>query len=144
MVDISAKEPSIRSATAEAFVRMAPATLSVLKEGGIEKGDALGTARIAGIMAAKKTSELIPLCHPISLTDVAVDLRLEDEGVLITASVKTRDRTGVEMEALVAASAAALTVYDMCKSVDKGISIEHVRLLAKTGGKSGDWIRQDG
>lgn len=141
MVDVSAKSATVREATAGAFVAMTPATVEIVRKGGLEKGDALGAARLAGIMAAKKTWDLIPLCHPLALTGIKVDLALEEGGVRITSNVKTADRTGVEMEALVAASVAALTVYDMCKAVDKGIVIEHVRLVSKTGGKSGPWQR---
>lgn len=141
MVDVSAKEPTVREATACAFVRMSAQTVAVVRAGGLTKGDALGVAKIAGIMAAKRTSELIPLCHPLALSKVAVDLAVEDDGVRIQTTVRTRDRTGVEMEALVAASLAALTVYDMCKAVDKGITITDIGLMAKSGGKSGDWIR---
>jgi cyclic pyranopterin phosphate synthase len=142
MVDVSAKEPTAREARAGAFVRMSPETVAVLEGEGLAKGDALGVARIAGIMAAKRTSELIPLCHPLALSHVGVDLKLVPEGVAIETTVRTRDRTGVEMEALVAASVAALTLYDMCKSVEKGIVISDIRLLSKTGGKSGAWSRE--
>jgi cyclic pyranopterin phosphate synthase len=141
MVDVSAKSTTVREATAGAFVAMTPETVQIVREGGLNKGDALGAARIAGIMAAKKTWDLIPLCHPLSLTGIKVDLTLEEGGVRIISNVKTADRTGVEMEALVAASVAALTVYDMCKAVDKGIRIESVELISKIGGKSGGWSR---
>ena len=141
MVDVSAKSATVREATAGAFVAMTPATVEIVRKGGLEKGDALGAARLAGIMAAKKTWDLIPLCHPLALTGIKVDLALEEGGVRITSNVKTADRTGVEMEALVAASVAALTVYDMCKAVDKGIRIESVELISKIGGKSGGWSR---
>ena len=141
MVDVSAKSVGAREATAAAFVSMTPHTVRVVREGGLSKGDALGVAKIAGIMAAKKTSELIPLCHPLALTGIDVELMLEDGGVRITSTVRTADRTGVEMEALTAASVAALTVYDMCKAVDKGIRIESVELVSKLGGKSGPWRR---
>lgn len=143
MVDVSTKPKSVRTARAVAFVRMSPDTVSAVKEGGLSKGDALGVARLAGIMAAKKTYELIPLCHPLSLSDVNVEAKIVGEGVEITAQVKTNDRTGVEMEALTAAAVAALTVYDMCKSLDKGISIERVELVTKSGGKSGAWSRNE-
>jgi cyclic pyranopterin phosphate synthase len=120
---------------------MQPATLALIQQGGIAKGDVFATARIAGIMAAKKTHELIPLCHPLAITGVTVELAPEGDSVLVVrATVKTTGKTGVEMEALTAASVAALTVYDMCKAVEKGIRIEAVRLLEKHGGKSGDWI----
>lgn len=141
MVDVSAKEASAREATARAFVEMNPETVRIVSEGGLGKGDALGVAKIAGIMAAKKTPELIPLCHPLALSKIDVELELTDQGVQITSTVRTTDRTGVEMEALTAASVAALTVYDMCKAVDKGIRISSVELVAKTGGKSGPWSR---
>lgn len=141
MVDVSEKAPGPRSARARAFVSMSEEALESVSSGGLFKGDALSTARIAGIMAAKRTHELIPLCHPLAITDVKVDLSVERGGVEIITEVKTTDRTGVEMEALTAASVAALTVYDMCKAVDKSISIETVQLLSKTGGKSGNWKR---
>jgi cyclic pyranopterin phosphate synthase len=141
MVDVSAKSATAREATAQAFVSMTPETVGIVREGGLSKGDALGVAKIAGIMAAKKTSELIPLCHPLALTGIKVDLEFEEGGVRISSNVRTADRTGVEMEALVAASVAALTVYDMCKAVDKGIRIESVELISKIGGKSGGWSR---
>lgn len=141
MVDVSAKAATVREATAAAFVAMTPQTLEIVRAGGLNKGDALGVAKIAGIMAAKKTSELIPLCHPLALTGISVELTLEEGGVRIQSNVKTADRTGVEMEALTAASVAALTVYDMCKAVDKGIRIESVELISKIGGKSGGWSR---
>ena len=142
MVDVSEKEPTVREARARAFVRMSPETVAVVRAGGLAKGDALGVAKIAGIMAAKRTPELIPLCHPLALSGIDVTLELVDEGVRVEATVRTRDRTGVEMEALVAASVASLTVYDMCKAVDKGITIAEIGLVAKTGGKSGAWSRQ--
>lgn len=141
MVDISKKAATPREARAAAFVRMSPEAVGAARTGGLSKGDALGVARVAGIMAAKRTHELIPLCHPIALTDVGVEVELLDEGVAVRTEVRTTDRTGVEMEALVAASVAALTIYDMCKAVDKGITIERVELLSKTGGKSGGWSR---
>ncbi|MEX2588406.1 MAG: cyclic pyranopterin monophosphate synthase MoaC [Actinomycetota bacterium] len=141
MVDVSAKDPTIREATAAAFVEMNAETVRIVSEGGLGKGDALGVAKIAGVMAAKKTSELIPLCHPLALSKIDVQLNLVDGGVSITSTVRTTDRTGVEMEALTAASVAALTVYDMCKAVDKGIRITSVELVKKTGGKSGPWSR---
>jgi cyclic pyranopterin phosphate synthase len=141
MVDVSQKVETARTAVAEAAVRMQPATLALIQQGGIAKGDVFATARIAGIMAAKKTHELIPLCHPLAITGVTVELAPEGDSVLVVrATVKTTGKTGVEMEALTAASVAALTVYDMCKAVEKGIRIEAVRLLEKHGGKSGDWI----
>lgn len=140
MVDVSAKAETARTAVAEAVVRMLPATLALIQQGGIAKGDVFATARIAGIMAAKKTHELIPLCHPLAITGVNVELTpAGQDSLVIHATVKTTGKTGVEMEALTAASVAALTVYDMCKAVEKGIRIESVRLLEKHGGKSGDW-----
>ncbi len=142
MVDVSAKESTERSATAEAFVRLSPEAFTALREGSLKKGDALGTARIAGIMAAKRTDELIPLCHPLPISGATIAFELDENAttVRIEATVKVAARTGVEMEALTAASVAALTVYDMCKAVDKGIVIEGVRLLEKQGGKSGDYL----
>ncbi len=140
MVDVSQKAETARTATAEAMVVMKPATLALIQSGGIAKGDVFATARIAGIMAAKKTPEIIPLCHPLPVTGVTVELAAADSTTLrIEATVKTTGKTGVEMEALTAASVAALTVYDMCKAVEKGIRIEGIRLLEKHGGKSGSW-----
>lgn len=144
MVDIGEKKASRREAKAHALVRMSSEAIKIVRDGGLSKGDALGTARIAGIMAAKKTHDLIPLCHPLAISGIDVELNLTDDGVDIKTAVRTTDRTGVEMEALVAASVAALTVYDMCKAVDKGISIEQVHLLSKSGGKSGSWARDGG
>lgn len=139
MVDVSAKTATHRSATAHAFVKIRPAVLAKLPDN--PKGDPLAVARIAGIMAAKRTAEWIPMCHPLPLSHVAVDLRVEKGGVRITASAATVGPTGVEMEALTAASAAALTVYDMTKALDKSIEIQDIYLLEKTGGKSGDYRR---
>jgi len=140
MVDVSGKADTDRVATAEALVRMKPETLALIQSGGVPKGDVLATARIAGIMAAKRTPDLIPLCHPLPITGVTLDLSPDgDSNLRITATVRTTGKTGVEMEALTAASVAALTVYDMCKAVEKGMRIESVRLLEKTGGKSGEW-----
>ncbi len=143
MVDVSGKSDTDRMATATAIVQLTPAAMAILLEGNLKKGDALAVARIAGIMAAKKTSELIPLCHPLPITKVAVDLETDraTHRILITATVKTRGQTGVEMEALTSASTAALTVYDMMKAVDKGITIESIQLKEKQGGKSGTWRR---
>ena len=143
MVDVSGKSDTDRMATATAIVQLTPAAMAILLEGNLNKGDALAVARIAGIMAAKKTSELIPLCHPLPITKVAVDLETDraTHRILITATVKTRGQTGVEMEALTAASTAALTVYDMMKAVDKGITIASIQLEEKQGGKSGTWRR---
>jgi cyclic pyranopterin monophosphate synthase len=141
MVDVGVKDETHRVAEAEARVLLSVAAFDAVINGNLKKGDALGTARIAGIMAAKKTSELIPLCHPIALTKVEINCTpLADAPVIVIRSrVECRGKTGVEMEALTAASVAALTVYDMAKAIDKGIRIEQVRLLTKTGGKSGDW-----
>jgi cyclic pyranopterin phosphate synthase len=140
MVDVGGKAASVRSATAEARVRMRPETLALIAAGGLPKGDVFAVARIAGIQAAKKTADLIPLCHPLMLSAVAVDLAAEPpDTVRITATCRLAGQTGVEMEALTAASVAALTLYDMCKAVDRAMVIEAVRLLEKTGGKSGDF-----
>ena len=141
MVDVTGKAPTARLAVAEGVVRMAPATLALVREGRADKGDVLGTARLAGIMAAKRTAGLIPLCHPLPLSAVAVDLVAEDAipGLRITAAVRTSGQTGVEMEALTAVSVAALTVYDMLKSAEKGMVIDGIRLLRKDGGKSGPY-----
>jgi cyclic pyranopterin phosphate synthase len=139
MVDVSAKSPSKRTAAASAFVAMKPAVLRALPKN--PKGDALEVARLAGIMAAKRTSELIPMCHPLPLAHVDVTLRLCKNGVAIASQVTTTAATGVEMEALTAVSVAALTVYDMCKALDKGIEIREIALEHKTGGKSGDYVR---
>lgn len=144
MVDVSAKGDTLRKAIASAFIRMQPETLALIQSGGIAKGDVFATARIAGIMAAKHTPELIPLCHPIPLTFVGVELVPEPpDGVRIIATVEAMTRTGVEMEALTAASVAALTVYDMCKAVDRSMQIERVQLEHKSGGKSGDFQREE-
>jgi cyclic pyranopterin phosphate synthase len=140
MVDVSAKSATKREAEASAFVAMKPAVLASLPNN--PKGDPLAVARIAGIMAAKRTAELIPMCHPLLLAHVDVDVRLCENGVAITSKVTTTAETGVEMEALVAASVAALTVYDMCKAVDKGIEIREIVLERKSGGKSGDYHRE--
>ncbi|WP_263262638.1 cyclic pyranopterin monophosphate synthase MoaC [Pseudomonas sp. RIT-PI-S] len=140
MVDVTTKAVTAREALAEARVRMQPATLQMIVDGAHPKGDVFAVARIAGIQAAKKTSDLIPLCHPLMLTSVKVELSGEgSDTVVIRARCKLAGQTGVEMEALTAASVAALTIYDMCKAVDKGMVIETVRLLEKRGGKSGDF-----
>ncbi len=141
MVDVSAKPVTERTATARARVVMQPETLRLIQSGTAKKGDVLGVARIAGIMAAKRTFELIPLCHPLPIAAISVDLRADEAGpaVEIEATVRTTGQTGVEMEALTAASVAALTVYDMCKSADRGMRIEAVRLVHKAGGKSGEF-----
>jgi cyclic pyranopterin monophosphate synthase len=139
MVDVSAKAETTREATATATVRTTPEVMALLGSGGLPKGDALAVARVAGIMAAKKTPELIPLCHPLPLSKVTVDFELAADFVAILATVKTRGVTGVEMEALTAASVAALSVYDMIKAVDKHAVLTEIKVLAKSGGKSGDW-----
>jgi cyclic pyranopterin phosphate synthase len=141
MVDVSAKAATHRTATAHAFVRMSSHVLAALPAN--KKGDPLQVARIAGIMAAKKTSDLIPLCHQLPLTHVSIEFVMEESGVRITATAATTAQTGVEMEALIAASIAALTIYDMTKALDKAIEIREIYLLEKTGGKSGDFRRQD-
>ncbi|SDX58030.1 cyclic pyranopterin monophosphate synthase subunit MoaC [Marinobacter mobilis] len=141
MVDVTAKAVTEREATAEALIRMAPETLAMIIDGAHPKGDVLAVARIAGIMAAKKTHELIPLCHALNLTSVKVELTPQSDpaAVHIEATCKLAATTGVEMEALTAASVAALTLYDMCKAVDRGMVVEQVRLLEKKGGRSGHW-----
>jgi cyclic pyranopterin phosphate synthase len=141
MVDVSAKQPTARSAMATAQVRLTPSTVALLRGEGVPKGDALAVARVAGIMGAKRTSELIPLCHPLAISGVELDLEVHDDGVRVRANVRTTDRTGVEMEALMAASVAALTVYDMVKAVDKLAVITDLQVERKSGGKSGDWSR---
>ncbi len=143
MVDVGGKEVTQRSAVARGSVRMAPTTLDQIEASAIAKGDVLATARLAGIMAAKRTAELIPLCHPLPVTSVTVDLAPDrDSGALeIAATVACTGRTGVEMEALTAVSVAALTVYDMCKAIDRGMTIGDIRLEEKSGGRSGDWSR---
>lgn len=145
MVDVTAKDVTEREAIAEAMITMTPETLRLIIEGGHKKGDVFAVARIAGVQAAKKCSELIPLCHPLMLTSIKVDLQADEANncVNIRSSCKLSGQTGVEMEALTAASVAALTVYDMCKAVDKGMVISHVRLLEKRGGKSGHWRAED-
>ena len=141
MVDVSEKAETARTAVAAGHVRMHPETLALVAEGRAEKGDVLGTARLAGIMAAKRTAELVPLCHPLPLSRVALDLTVDEAlpGVRIEATVGTTGRTGVEMEALTAVSVAALTVYDMLKAVERGMEIGGIHLLLKDGGKSGRW-----
>lgn len=139
MVDVSEKAVTSREATAQAVLVTRPDVIELLANGDLPKGDALAVARIAGIMAAKRTPELVPLCHPLPLSRVAVDLAPQRDRVVVQATVRTRGVTGVEMEALTAASVAALTLYDMVKAVDKAASIEDTRVLAKSGGKSGDW-----
>ena len=142
MVDTAPKEISSRRATASARVLMSAATVTALREHRTPKGDPLEAARLAGIMAAKRTSDLIPLCHPLPLTHIDVKASVEDYGVSLAAEVSTKAQTGVEMEALTAVSVAALTIYDMCKALEKGITISEIRLESKTGGKSGDYQRE--
>jgi cyclic pyranopterin phosphate synthase len=145
MVDVGDKQSTRRIAVTEGRIRMLPETLSLIQAGGHKKGDVLGIARIAGIMAAKKTSELVPLCHPLFLTHVNIDLLPEPEqnSVYCLTTVETVGQTGVEMEALCATQIALLTIYDMCKAIDRGMSIEQVQLVEKSGGKSGHWTRQE-
>ena len=140
MVDVAAKPPTAREALAECIVRMAPATIEAVRK-GTAKGDALAVARVAGIMAAKRTPDLIPLCHPLPITSVEVDFEVGARGVAIRARVRVTGPTGVEMEALTAAAVAGLTLIDMTKGVERGVSIESVRLLEKSGGRSGTWKR---
>ncbi len=139
MVDVSAKADSVREAVAAGRISMSAQALSAIKAGSAKKGDVLATARIAGIMAAKKTSDLIPLCHPLLLSKVSVDFAFKDDGIRATATVRLAGQTGVEMEAMTAVSVALLTIYDMAKAVDKAMIISDIRLLSKTGGKSGEW-----
>ena len=145
MVDVGDKAETVRIARAEGFIRMAPATLALILKGDARKGDVIGTARLAGIMAAKQTSSLIPLCHPLMLTKVAVDIRPDEDlpGLRIEAMAKLTGRTGVEMEALTAVSVACLTIYDMAKAADREMEIGGVRLAEKSGGRSGDYKRRD-
>ncbi|MFF3753031.1 cyclic pyranopterin monophosphate synthase MoaC [Streptomyces sp. NPDC002018] len=143
MVDVSAKEITARTARASGRVLVSPRVVELLRGGGVPKGDALATARIAGIMGAKRTPELIPLCHPLAVSGVTLDLAVADDAVEILATVRTTDRTGVEMEALTAVSVAALTLVDMVKAVDKGAVITDVRVEEKTGGRSGHWTRPE-
>lgn len=144
MVDVSAKAMTAREAVAAGRVRVSPTVVRLLRGEGVPKGDALGVARLAGIMAAKRTPDLIPLCHPLALSGVVVDLEVLDDCVSIAATVRTTDRTGVEMEALTAVSVAALALIDMVKAVDKGATIEEVGVVSKSGGRSGTWTRADG
>ena len=143
MVDVGQKPQTRREATAECFVRMAPDTVLALRRATLAKGDALGVARIAGVMGAKRTPELIPLCHPLPLSSVDVELEVLDDGVRVEATARVTGQTGVEMEALTAAAVAGLALIDMVKAVEKGVFLERVRLLAKSGGRSGDWRRAD-
>ena len=144
MVDVGSKDITERVAVAGCEIHMQQSTLDLIKSGGFDKGDVLGVARVAGVMAAKKTSDLIPLCHPIALTQVTIDFDDLDTGtgLSVTSTARTTWKTGVEMEALTAASIAALTVYDMCKAVDRAIQIDRLRLLSKSGGKSGDYLAE--
>ncbi len=139
MVDVGGKAATARKAVASGRVTMSGEALAAIREGNAPKGDVLGTARVAGIMAAKRTGELIPLCHPLGLEAVTIDFAYEDSAIRVTATASLTGKTGVEMEAMTAASVALLTIYDMAKAIDKGMVIEGVRLIAKTGGKSGDW-----
>jgi len=145
MVDVSGKDESERYALASGAIRMSATTLDAIRANALKKGDVLAVARIAAIMAAKRTWELIPLCHPVALTDVGVEFTLDESlpGVRVRSHARTLDRTGVEMEALTAASAALLTIYDMAKALDRGMAIIDVMLLEKTGGSSGDWRREE-
>jgi cyclic pyranopterin phosphate synthase len=144
MVDVGAKEITSRKAVTEGRIRMQPETLALIRSGEHKKGDVLGIARVAGIMASKRTADLVPLCHPLAITHVNIDLTPEPESSAIycQTTVETRGQTGVEMEALCATQVALLTIYDMCKAVDRGMSIEGVRLMEKAGGKSGHWVRE--
>ncbi len=142
MVDVSEKDITTRSATARARVVAAPETISIITSGTAKKGDVIATARIAGIMAAKKTSDLIPLCHPLLISKVTVDFRIEADHIDVEATVKVEGKTGVEMEALTACSVACLTIYDMLKAVDRGMTITNLRLVEKSGGKSGTFVAE--
>ena len=142
MVDVTAKDVTARTATARGRVEVSTDVIELLRGDGVPKGDAIATARIAGIMAAKRTPDLVPLCHPLAISGVEVDLVVQDDAVAITATVRTADRTGVEMEALTAVTVAALTVVDMVKAVDKGARITDVEVIAKSGGRSGTWSRE--
>lgn len=139
MVDVSAKPDSVRRATASGRIAMSPEAAAAIRAGSVKKGDVLAVARVAGIMAAKRTAELIPLCHPLPIAGVTLDLSVEEDGVTATAEVVTSHATGVEMEAMTAVSVALLTIYDMAKAIDRGMVIGAVRLLAKSGGRSGEW-----
>jgi len=143
MVDVSAKADTARTAIAQSQVELTPAIVAAISDNSLPKGDLFATVRIAGIQAAKKCSDLIPLCHPLPLSKITVDIELQGQALVIRALCKTTGKTGVEMEALTAASVAALTVYDMCKGLDKGMVIRETKLLEKTGGKSGDWSTND-
>jgi cyclic pyranopterin phosphate synthase len=141
MVDVGAKADTYRVATAESFVSMQPDTVRAIREASVAKGDVLGVARVAAIMGAKRTPDLIPLCHPLPISAIDADLDIEDGGVRSVVTARVTGKTGVEMEALTGAAIAALTVIDMVKALEKGVTVEYVRLLSKTGGKSGDWFR---
>lgn len=142
MVDVSAKPITAREATAEATVRLGPIAAAAVREGSVKKGDVLAVAQVAGVMGAKATPGLIPLCHPIAISGVSLEFSWEGDTLRIAATVRTSGQTGVEMEALTAASVAALTVYDMVKSIERGVSIEAIRLLHKSGGQRGEWTRE--
>jgi cyclic pyranopterin phosphate synthase len=142
MVDVSAKDVTARSATAQGRFVTTPEVIALLRRDGLPKGDALAVARIAGLAGAKRTADLIPLCHPIALHGVTVDLELDDDAVLITATTRTADRTGVEMEALTAVTVAGLALYDMVKAVDRAARLTDIQLVTKSGGRSGDWHRE--
>jgi cyclic pyranopterin phosphate synthase len=144
MVDVSAKDVTIRTATASGYLRTTPEVIDLLRGAGLPKGDALAVARIAGLMGAKRTPDLVPLCHPVALHSVTVDLELDDSGVRITATTRTADRTGVEMEALTAVATAGLALFDMVKAVDRTAVLTEVRVDAKAGGRSGAWRRPAG
>ncbi len=144
MVDVGGKEPTARRARVRGHIRMDRATARLIAENKVAKGSVLEAARLAGIMAAKRTGELIPLCHPLNLTAIRVDLHIGEDRVEVEAEARIDDRTGVEMEALVAASTALLTIYDMCKGVDRGMVISELRLMEKRGGRSGTWVREEG
>jgi len=139
MVDVSSKPATARSATAEGRIRMSAGALAAIRSGAAAKGDVIAVARVAGIMAAKRTAELIPLCHPLPLASVSIDIAVEDDAVRVSCTATTTHQTGVEMEAMTAVATALLTIYDMVKAVDRGMVIEGVRLIAKRGGRSGDW-----
>ena len=143
MVDVTGKEPTYRTAVAAGTVHMLPSTAEAIRTGGVPKGDVLAVAQVAGVMAAKRTSDLIPMCHPLALTGVDIRFALREDAVDIEATVRCRGETGVEMEALTAVSAAALTIYDMCKALEKGMVVSEIRLLSKSGGRSGDYRRTE-
>ena len=145
MVNVTEKAATVRTAVARGEIHMAPETLSLIQKGGMPKGDVLAVGQVGGIMAAKRTGDIIPMCHPINLTgtDINFDIDTENSKIIITSTVYCKGETGVEMEALTAVSAAALTIYDMCKAVQKDMHIEHIRLIKKTGGKSGDYIAKE-